>query len=88
MQWILTNLSVVVQSAIFLAGSLIVYGALKNTVGNMKEELAEIKKDQRDLTKTVAQIAVQDARINRLEQDLRDLRHGRGFIVELPPPKH
>lgn len=79
------NVGVIVQTVIFVGGGLIAFGILKRTVTEMEQEIVEIKKDQKDLTKTLAQIAVQDSRLNRLEQDLRDLRHGRGFIVDVGP---
>ena len=78
------NIGVVVQTIVILGGGLIVYGALRQSVKSMEHEILEIKKDQRNLASAVASIAVQDSRLNRLEQDLRDLRHGRGFVLDRP----
>lgn len=75
------NIGVIVQTVLILGGGLIALGAIKKTVSNMEKEILEVKKDQRDMSKTIAQIAVQDSRINRLEEDVRDLRHGRGLII-------
>lgn len=75
------NIGVVIQTGVLIGGGLIVFGMLRKSVIDMEREIVEIKQDQKDLTKTIAQIAVQDARLNRLEQDIRDLRRGDGWIV-------
>jgi hypothetical protein len=65
-----------------ICGALLVYGGLTKTVSKMEKEIIEMKKDQKDLTKTLAQIAVQNMRLDHIEEDIRDLRHGRGYIIE------
>lgn len=81
------SLGAIIQTVVIFGGGLVALGVLKRTVGEMETEIVEIKKDYKDLSKTVAQIAVQDARINRLEEDMRDLRHGRGLIVNGSSPR-
>lgn len=78
------SLGVIVQSILMLGGGLIVYGALRQTVRDMEKEIVEIREDQREMSKTINKIAVQDQRLNRIEEDLRELRHGQGWA--LPPP--
>lgn len=75
------SLGAIAQTVVIFGGGLVALGVLRRTVGDMEREIVEIKKDYKDLTRTVAQIAVQDSRINRLEEDVRDLRHGRGLII-------
>lgn len=76
------NISVIFQTFMLVGTALIAFGVSKKTISAMEREMEEIKRDQKDLSQTVAQIAVQDSRIDRLEEDMRDLRRGRGFIVE------
>lgn len=45
----------------------------------------------KELEKATVQLAVQtermnqqDARMNRIAQEIRDIRHGRGFVLDLP----
>lgn len=74
----------VAQIVITLGGGLVLFGYLKKSVEAMEAKLAETERDVKDLTKTITHIAVQDNRLDRLEQDMRDLRYGRGFVVEVP----
>lgn len=74
------NLSAVIQTLAIIGGGLIVYGGLQRTVKRMEQEIIEIKKDQKDIAKALSQIAVQDTRLTRVEEDIRDLRRGIGFI--------
>lgn len=43
-------------------------------------EITELKNETKKLGDVLTQIAVQQTRIERLENDLRELRHGRGFV--------
>jgi peptidoglycan hydrolase CwlO-like protein len=76
------SLGAIIQILVVIAGGLIVLGAMRRTIQDMDKEITEIKRDQKDLTKTIAQMAVQAQRLNRLEEDVRDLRYGRGFVME------
>ena len=42
----------------------------------------ELKTDIKAINKIVVSMAVADQRITAVESDLRELRHGRGFIRE------
>lgn len=57
-----------------------------------RADLIEISMDE--VRKAMIQLAVQDermnnqdARMNRLAEELRDLKHGDGFVLPLPRPK-
>jgi hypothetical protein len=44
-------------------------------------EISELKNETKKLGDVLTAIAVQGTRLDRLETDLQDLRHGRGFIA-------
>jgi hypothetical protein len=53
-----------------------------------------IETSMEDVRKAMIQLAVQDermnnqdARMNRLAEELRDLKHGQGFVLDLPAPR-
>ena len=75
------NIGVIIQTALFVGGGLVAFGMLRRSVLDMENEMVELKKDQKDLAKALALVAVQDTRLNRIEQDIRDLRYGRGYIL-------
>lgn len=53
---------------------------LRATVYQIRSEVAELKTDVRALNKVVVELAVTDRRLTSVEEDIRELRHGRGFI--------
>ena len=81
----------IIQTAIFLAGGIYALGALRSTVFSLKEEVAESKRETKesigDIQSEIKKIgevlinqADQNRRIIHLEDDVRELRHYRGFV--------
>lgn len=75
-----------------LAGSMFIYafraGGLKQSFDSMKKDLNELKDSQKEMTSLLMQVAVQESRldslndrINILDRRLESLRKGDGFIV-------
>lgn len=81
------NIGIILQTGLVIGGGLIGYGALRGMVKEMEKDMVEIRKDQKDMSKVLAEVAVQNSRLNRLEEDIRDLRHGRGLIVDVEPSR-
>lgn len=61
--------------------------ALRNTVGNMKNDLTDLKAEIKKLGEIMIDMAdirgelkVSSNRITACEQDIRELRHGNGFV--------
>lgn len=50
---------------------------------NQVMELKELKIDIEKVATVLATVAVQNSRLNRLEEDLRELRHGKGWVNPL-----
>jgi len=63
-----------------VGGGLLVLITLRNTVTNLQTDVGDMKKDIRKLGDVLVQMAVTSTRLDNVEQDVRDLKHGRGFI--------
>ena len=55
-------------------------------IGSQAQDMEELKNETKKIAGVLTTIAVQDTRINRIEDDLRDLKHGKGFVTNGPPP--
>jgi hypothetical protein len=67
----------IIEIASIVGGGLI---SLKNTVGNLKEDVAAMHTEIKQIGKVLIQMAVTNTRLDNVEQEIRDLKHGRGFI--------
>ncbi len=69
--------------SILLGGLFFLWG-MKARVDLMALELASLKVEIAKLSDILTKVAVQDQRILSIEQDVKDMRHGIGFIVKPP----
>lgn len=56
---------------------------------NMKlqaKEISELKEETKKLGAILTTVAVQDNRIDRIESDIHDLKHGRGWVNPIVSP--
>ena len=65
------------------AGGLIVFITLRATVQNMQKDMAGMQQEIKKLAEVVTQMAVTNVRLTNLENDIRELRHGQGYIQPL-----
>lgn len=56
------------------------HAAMRVDINYLKEQQAVLNGAFDKLGTILTQVAVQDTRISRIEEDVADLRHGRGFI--------
>ena len=70
----------IIEIVSILAGGLVVFITLKNTVANIKDDVAGMQTEIKKLADVITKMAVTDIRLTNLEQDIRELRHGRGFV--------
>ena len=54
----------------------------KTKVDDVAKKVEELREDVRDLTSAVTQLAVVNNRLNNVEEDIREMKRGRGFIQE------
>jgi hypothetical protein len=69
-----------IEIASIIGGGILVMITLRNDVGNMKTEMKGIQTEVKKIGDVLITQADQNRRILHLEEDVRDLRHGRGFI--------
>lgn len=73
----------IIEIATILGGGLLVLLQLKNTVGNLKTDVTDMKAELKKVGEVLIKLAVTDTRIANLEQDIRELKHGEGFVLPL-----
>jgi hypothetical protein len=72
----------IIEIASIVGGGFLFLTSLKNTVGNLKEDVAAMQTEIKQIGKVLIQMAVTNTRLDNVEQEIRDLKHGRGFIRE------
>jgi prefoldin subunit 5 len=70
----------IVQVSVIIGGGFTLIISLKNTVSHIKTEIARIQKEIEKLADIITRMAVTDLRLTNVEQDIRNLRRGRGWI--------
>lgn len=71
----------VVGGAITIGGGLLAAGSFKNTVSTLKTDMTDMKTEIKKVGEVLVKMAVTQTRLDNVEQDIRDLKHGRGFVV-------
>lgn len=66
----------------FLGIGIAAYFDIRSKLSVHSLRLTTIEDTLKNTQGTVTQLAVQDTRLNNMESDIRDLRHGKGFITE------
>lgn len=83
-----------IQIAAIIGGGLLVLVTLKSDVKSLKEGASNLKSDLREMQAEIkklseilvnlanirGEIRVLDTRVTAAEQDIRELRHGEGFV--------
>jgi hypothetical protein len=79
----------IVEIAVLAIGGISAIVTVKSSVGNMKTDLVDLKAEIKKLGEVMVEMAdirgelkVGSNRIAACEQDIRELRHGRGFISQ------
>lgn len=79
----------IVEIAVLAIGGISAIFTIKSSVGNMKNDLVDLKAEIKKLGEVMIEMAdirgelkVGSNRIAACEQDIRELRHGRGFIAQ------
>lgn len=79
--WHVSVGTVIEVISIFCGGLFFLYG-MKNRIDLMALELGSLKAEISKLSDILTKLAVQDQRILNIENDIKDLRHGVGWIVK------
>lgn len=75
------NIANVLQilSILGFGGAILV--TMRNNLMNLKEDVTDLKLEIKKFGDILIKMAVTDARITNIENDIRDLRRGKGYIV-------
>lgn len=76
------DLRSLIEIIVIAIGGIYVVITLRLTVSKLAGDIADLKGDIKALNKIVVEMAVTTTRLDAVEQDIRELRHGRGFIRE------
>lgn len=72
----------ILEIAAITTGGLLALGALKSTISSMKNDMTDMKAELKKVGDILVTMARVDQRVLILEQDLREMKHGRGFIQD------
>lgn len=72
----------IIEIGTILVGGIFVFFQVKARVEQLSRDVAAIEMDIKGLSRSFTELAVVNNRLNRVEEDVRELRHGRGFIRE------
>lgn len=70
----------IIEIGSILGGGLLVMVTLRGDVKNMKAELSGVQAEIKKIGDVLITQADQNRRILHLEEDVRELRHGEGFV--------
>ena len=56
---------------------------LRGTVMNLKNDMTDMKTEIKKVGDVLIKMAVTDTRLTNIEQDVRELKHGEGFVFPL-----
>lgn len=73
----------IVEICSIIGGGLYAIVTLRSTVNNMKSDMIDMKEEIKKVGDVLIKMAVTDTRLTNLEQDIRELKHGEGFVFPL-----
>lgn len=79
------NFSNIIEVSIIVGGLFISAGSFKRVVIDLEKRMASVEERIGQLGAVLTKLAVQSERLGRVESDIRELRHGRGFIRSIAP---
>lgn len=71
-----------IEILVIVIGGVVAISSFKQSLSTVQTDVVELKDDIKALNKVVVQMAVTDQRLLAVEQDIRDLQRGKGFIHE------
>ena len=74
------TLGTLLQIIVFLGGGLIAFVRVQGKLEMLSLRVKNLETSSANIGTILQAVAVQSQRLTALEQDLRELRHGKGFI--------
>ncbi len=69
-----------IEIAAIVGGGVLALVTLRSTVSHIQEDMSDMKTEIKKVGEVLIKMATTDVRLSAVEQDIRDLKHGRGFI--------
>lgn len=74
------NIGSLIEVASIIIGGFIALITMRETIKNLKDDMTDMKLEIKKVGEVLIQLAVADTRLTNLENDLRELKHGEGFV--------
>ena len=72
----------IVEILTIIGGGFAAFVSMRSTVARVMADLLDVKADIKALNQVMIAMAVADQRLSAVELDIREMKHGRGFIRE------
>ncbi len=72
----------IIEILAIVGGGILALVTLRATVNNLKEDMTDMKTEIKKVGEVLVKMAVTQTRLDNVEQDIRDLKHGRGFVTQ------
>lgn len=74
------NIATIIQILTIAGGGLAFLIVTRNAVNNLKDDVVEMKSELKKCVDSLVTLAVTSKRLDHVEDDIREMKHGRGFI--------
>ena len=72
----------IVEILTIIGGGFAAFISMRSTVARVMADLLDVKADIKALNQVMIAMAVADQRLSAVELDIREMKHGKGFIRE------
>jgi ethanolamine ammonia-lyase small subunit len=74
------NVGHIIQILLIAGGGISALAVMRNIVSTLKSDMSDMKSELRKLSEVLVVLAVTSKRLDNVEEDIRDMKNGRGFI--------
>jgi ethanolamine ammonia-lyase small subunit len=74
------NVGHIIQILLIAGGGISALAVMRNIVATLKSDMSDMKSELRKLSEVLVVLAVTSKRLDNVEEDIRDMKNGRGFI--------
>jgi ethanolamine ammonia-lyase small subunit len=74
------NVGHIIQILLIAGGGISALAVMRNILATLKADMTDMKMELRKLSDVLVVLAVTSKRLDNVEEDIRDMKNGRGFI--------
>lgn len=74
------NIGHILQIVVIVGGGFSALIVMRASVSNLKEDMTDMKTEIKKVGEVLVTLAVTTKRLDNVEEDIRDMKHGRGFV--------